>query len=170
MSRFVSLLLILFFVGCNHSKQLSLPSKLFLPESLELYSFDYDGRFDGLDGNLKIIASYDSIMCGVCSVNRLIAWRDMIEFVESTDDVSLLFIFSPKIEDSEEVLDLIKENPVDYPIFYDVNNNFAHSNDLPRGLFICLLDRNDSIIFSGNPFFGDTWDQYKNIISNYRLQ
>ncbi len=129
-----------------------------------LHSFDYRGHFDGIKSNLKIVASYDSIMCGTCSINRLIAWREMIEYVEGTDGVSLIFVFSPKVGDKEQMLELIENNPVDYPIYFDVENEFAKSNTLPKGLFVCLVDYNDSILFSGNPFHDDRWLLYKQII------
>lgn len=164
------LCVIFILTGCKQSTVVSLPTKIIIPESLELHSFDYQGRFGGKEDKFKLVASYDSLMCGVCSIKRLIAWREMIEYAESTDDMSIMLIFSPNSEDRSKMIEMIDSNPIDYPIYFDPDNKFAYYNDLPRGLFVCLLDENDSILITGNPFIDDRWDTYKTVISNYHQQ
>lgn len=166
MNRFLISFLLLILVSCTKNNKI-MTHKIEFPESLELYSFDYQNSFAGLNSNLKILASYDSIMCGPCSIKRLIAWREMIEYAEKTNDLSIIFVFSPSKKDHVEMISMIKNNPVDYPLYYDINNEFGHLNSLPVGLFVCLLDRNDSIILSGSPFVPEVWNQYKKTIENY---
>ena len=127
-------------------------NSIVFPTDMHLYDYDYD-NFKGLDSKCKLVISFDSLVCGTCSINRLIAYKDIVEYIESyKTKASVIFIFSPKIEQKEEMISMISFNPIDYPIYLDVNNSFSSLNKIPKGFFACLLDSNNNIVFHGDPF------------------
>ena len=127
---------------------------------MQLYDYNYEG-YMGLDSKCKMVISFDSLVCGTCSINRLIAYKDVIEYVEKyKTKASVIFIFAPKKEKKEEMMSLISYNPIDYPIYLDVNNSFTALNEIPKGFFSCLLDSNNNIVLHGDPFEQDKKNQY----------
>lgn len=136
--------------------------KINFTDNIVKYSYEYDKYYGGINSEYKLLISYDSLMCGLCSINRLSIWNDVLEYAENNNDYfSVIIIFSPKQNESDLILHEIKRNPIDYPLYFDENNTFSKSNRLPKGLFVCLLDSNNSVILYGNPLLNDNYSRYQ---------
>ena len=155
------------FCSCTKKQTIQYDTQLDFPSSLVKYSFG-DNEYKGIDSRTKIVAVYDSLVCGPCSVNRLIMWKDVLEFVDNNKErVSLVIIFSPKRDEYSYIEEAISSNPIDYPIYLDRDNLFLKSNKVSKGISVCLLDSCNNVILRGMPIGNDAlWNHYKDLIIN----
>lgn len=160
---------VFFLVCCKGSVKESYPeisTQLSFPETLELKLNDYSLPFGGLDSKYKILISYDSLMCGTCSVKRLTMWNDVLKYAEDhSDSLSVVFLFSPKESEKESVSVLLDTDPVSYPAFLDVNNDFYRLNSLPKGIFSCLLDNDNNVLLVGHASNDELLNDYNKVLN-----
>lgn len=159
----------LFLVCCKGTEKESyteMSTQLSFPESLELKLNNYSSQFGGLDSRYKILISYDSLMCGTCSVKRLTMWNDLLKYAEDhSDSLSVVFLFSPKESEKESVSRMLDADPVSYPSFFDVQNDFYRLNSLPRGIFTCLLDNDNNVLSVGHPSSDELLNDYRKVLN-----
>ena len=165
----VVLFLVLFVISCKEvskSPVVEISPQLCFPESVELKRYDYKLPFNGIESEYKILVSYDSLMCGSCSVNRLSMWNEMLKYAEDHSDLlSVIILFSPKESEKKKVSVMLDTDPVSYPTYFDVDNDFYKLNSLPRGIFTCLLDSNNNVLFVGHASDNELLNNYKNLLN-----
>lgn len=152
--------------GANKESNFNISTHLSFPESVELKLNNYTLPFGGLDSKYKILISYDSLMCGSCSVKRLTMWNDILKYSEDhSDSLAVIILFSPKESEKESVSGLLDTDPVSYPTFFDVNNDFYRLNSLPGGIFTCLLDNDNNVLFVGLASSNELLNDYQKVLN-----
>ena len=152
--------------SCRRNTEVSnLSSNIVFPNSLQLLSYGYS-NYKGIDDEYKILIVFDSLVCSDCVINRLVIWKDVLEYADSTDILSVVMIFSPPQKDRTRIENELQDNPVGYPIYIDNNNEFIKENNTGRGIHVSLLDKTNNIILRGNPINNDElWSKYKSLIN-----
>lgn len=101
----------------------------------------------------KFIIYYDSLDCSSCRIAHLAENNPLYEMADSSG-FSVLTIFSPRIDEIEEVkLHLMMANPP-VPVYVDVNGSFCRHNSLiPSDLRFhkFLIGTHNHPTFVGNP-------------------
>ena len=118
---------------------------------------------------IKLIVWYDSLVCSSCQVSQMHEWCDIINYSDSLAQwFSIVYIFSPKYEDMDNVNMLLKVDKLSYPVFIDPNTTFVRENpELPQNnqLHSFLIDRNNKVVLIGNPLYNPSlWALYKRTI------
>lgn len=164
--------LIVFFIfiticSCGRpAKTINLTTNVVFPSSLNLFSYGYSD-YEGVDDDYKLLIVYDSLVCSNCVINRLVIWKDILEYADSTDNLSVVMIFSPAQKEKTVVEKELRDNPIGYPIYLDEQNDFIKENNIGKGFSVCLLDNYNNVVLYGNPINNDElWNKYKDIINN----
>lgn len=167
----ISCCILLFFISCSSKSETNdsilVEQEIVFHDHLQLFNEQvYNRPFGGISSPQKMLVYIDSLICGPCFLNRISNWTKMIDFAEEySESTSLIMIVAPKNEDSLDVRDFLSSNPLDYPLFMDNNGSFQRQNNLPRGLFVCLLDSTNKVSLMGSPISNETlWEQYKDSI------
>lgn len=147
----------------NMAQFIPAPQNIRFPNDLILIDNDYSLPFNGVNAKAKIIVNFDSLVCGPCAVTSLRNWTEIVDTIESfKGDASIVFVFSPSDEDMAPVYEMLKENPLCYPLYFDESHSFAKINKMPKGAFICLVNETDSVLYYGNPLREPFWNEYQN--------
>ena len=139
------------------------------PDSLIMLKMDYEDDYYGLSAEYKIIVYYDSMCCTPCVMNNLIIWNNIVVYSENNPDrLSLVFVFSPNSELKSVFCEMMSsKNPLCYPIFVDLGNEMHELNEwLPKGLFVGLLNKENTVVAAGNPIHLGTWERFLSIIEH----
>lgn len=158
---------LLFMFSCkndaNMAQFIPAPKNIQFPDDLLLIDNNYSLPFKGLDSRAKIVVKFDSLVCGPCAVTSLKNWPRIVDAVESYNgEASIIFIFSPSAEDMIPVYGMMKDDPLCYPLYLDESHSFVNNNKMPKGVFVCLVNERDSVLYSGNPLDELFWNEYKN--------
>ena len=176
---FLAFCLCFFLISCHSNNTEQSPRndiigrQLVFHDSLKLLNLDeYRGNFGGIESSQKILVHIDSLMCGPCFVNRIAIWSKLIDLAEEYhQSTSLLMMVTPKAAESSAAEKFMLSNPLDYPLYLDKRGLFQTNNNIPRGLFVCLLDSSNRIILTGSPLSDEElWKQYQDSIINYHLK
>lgn len=106
-----------------------------------------------IDGKKVLIMYYSPKECSVCAVKHIWDFEVLYEMAEEYD-YEMLSVFSPGEDDYSELLEYIKLSEFPYPIYYDINSDFARKNTcIPEDsrFHIFLLDEDRHPVFMGNP-------------------
>lgn len=125
------------------------------------------------DTKTKVVVWFSPEECSTCRLSGLGAYKPLEEYCcDSTDHVSVMFIFSPSEEKREVFKEVIEYTTREYPIFVDYNNSFGKKNDFisKKGeLHSFLLDSDNKIVLAGNPMLSNSMlDLYKKKIEELR--
>jgi hypothetical protein len=123
--------------------------------------------------NYKVLLYVDSLGCTGCRL-MLPEWKKIINesdtiFKKKPD---FLFFFQPKLNGIEELKSLLRNSHFDYPVFIDKANSIMKLNNFPKEpKYQCfLLDKNNKVVFIGNPVYNRAiWESYKKIINGKPL-
>ena len=112
--------------------------------------------FDNEMGNsehLKLVVFLDSANCTSCNLMHINNWNSIIYKANQITAVDFIFIMETTSENKEEIISLYHNSLFHYNIYLDLNHITKQKNSfLDNPLFHCLLvDKNDKIIFVGNP-------------------
>ena len=124
------------------------------PDSLKYYSGNRE---------YKILLYIDSTGCTRCKLNIRV-WKTCLKQLGAKVDF-LFYFHSRKIDD---LLFILRDERVNYPVHLDTANMLNKINKLPANpLFHCfLLDRNNKVLAIGNPANNPKiWELYKEIIN-----
>ena len=118
---------------------------------------------------VKLVIWYDSLVCSSCQLSRMYEWNNIVTYADSLASwFSIIYLFTPKIDDIDRVNVVLKTNNFDYPLFIDRNSSFIKQNpNLPknRRLHSFLLDKNNRVVLLGNPLYNPAlWALYKRTI------
>lgn len=121
----------------------------------------------------KVIVWFSPEECSTCRLSSLGTYKTLEEYCcDSTDHVSVLFIFSPSEEKREVFKEVLDNSSREYPIFVDYNNSFGTKNDFlsKKGeLHSFLLDSDNKIVLIGNPMLSNSMlELYKKKIDELR--
>lgn len=107
----------------------------------------------GNSENLKFVVFWDSANCTSCNFMHINNWNSIIYKANQITTVDFIFIMETTSENKEEIISLYHNSLFPYNIYLDLNHITKQNNSfLDNPLFHCLLvDKNDKIIFVGNP-------------------
>ena len=133
----------------------------------------WDGRdtivTDFINVPVKMVIWYDSLICASCEVNRMYEWGQIISSADSLSQwFSIIYLFTPKNGDVDQVEVKLKADAFNYPIFIDHNAAFVKQNKLPknRHLHSFLLDKENKVVIVGSPLHNpQLWELYKRTIN-----
>ena len=122
---------------------------------LDVYLEDSVISYNKVDFQQYAILVYiDSIGCMSCKMN-LSEWADFILELDSISNKAIpcLFIFNPKNDDKERVINLLKRAHFSYPVCIDKRDAFNILNNFPTDnrFQTFLLDKNNKVVAIGNP-------------------
>lgn len=165
-------LIILIFVSCenNHEKRelkkiygekIEFPQDMLYVENGEIKNNTF------VINNDYILLSYiDSSFCNKCHVRTFGFWKEIIDTC-SLLGCNAVFIFSPKLDELEDVLSFLKSS-FPYPVYVDANHEFKSTNNfIPNEIEYntFLLDNNGCIKIVGNPLYSESiWTLYKTVL------
>ncbi len=103
----------------------------------------------------RLIVYYDSTECMSCAMNKMNDWHKLLsEIYNNHHNTSVLFLFSPRIEDVKSIKYNYKVHKFGHEIFIDYKYQFKKSNpDLPpqKMYHVFLLNKFNQIVFVGDP-------------------
>ena len=156
-------IVLLFVTGCSkyqlrREMHRFASSPIVIPSDLELIS-DRCVLKSQLPGDKPLmVIYYDSLECGSCKVNHLIDLTELYELADSTKSFEVVTIFSPKVEEYDELIRLLFLNDFSYPVYVDFSGNFRNNNmHIPsdRKFHNFLLNTDRYPVFVGNPVYGE---------------
>ena len=167
------LLLVTIFLPACSSKEESAVKKIVTEWVGRELSVPYD-RFtisgesipiDPAEYDYKIVNYVDSSSCNRCSM-KLDMWNMYMSRLNAMDaNVGLFTIV--KSNDVEEIINIVKSSPFNYPVMIDSIGIFANENNPPNDIKFntFLLDTDNKVIAIGNPALIPTvGDLYRAII------
>ena len=103
--------------------------------------------------DMKLIMYIDSLSCSQCRISHLNSLLALYEFAVSDNRFSVLTIFSPRSQDLPDVVQRIILQDFPYPLYVDVDGEFARRNVIPKDLRFhnFLIDSEGKLRFVGNP-------------------
>lgn len=118
-----------------------------------------------LDGNLvahssldmykdkKLIMFVDSSLCTSCRISALNNMIELYELSETDGRFSVIAIFSPAINESQYIEEMLKHLYFPYPLYIDRNHLFLQINSIPKDsrFHNFLIDKEGRILCVGNP-------------------
>lgn len=111
----------------------------------------------------RIVVFYDTATCATCQIKRIDEWKFLFSDID-TSQITPLFIFSPRDDDRVRYEEELRKAELPYSVITDYDRLFTKSNDhLPelRTLHVFLLDRDDTVVFAGNPMHNNLlWEIY----------
>lgn len=161
-------------ISCNYvykknlTKEVSsfLGQTIKIPENIKYYGFNENPSYLK-EGIPKIIVWFDSTDCAPCSVKSMYLYEEIESFCrDSLNGAELVFLFSPR-NDENAILqsNLYASRPV-YDVYVDENREMYDLNSsIPsiKELHVFLLDKNNTVQFSGRPVM-----QNKKMIELYK--
>lgn len=168
MKRFFLFLYVIFIslamVSCGERKKIEsmmadfIKTKIVIPNDLECICRREVKTIDleSIKEN-RLVIYYDSLDCSSCRISHLEENFPLYEMAD-TGSFSLLTIFSPRVDELEEVrLQLMLIN-FQFPIYVDVNGSFSRQNaSIPSDLRFhnFLVGPDNHPLFVGNPLAND---------------
>ncbi len=135
----------------------SLGKKLFIPDSLELYTHSPSSitRKEIFNSELKIYSHIDA-SCGTC-IESLKTWdRAIPEFNKKNVQVILICTSNNKFELLKYFFESKEIKGFSHPLFLDYKNDFKEKNKFmaeSKNFETVLTDKDDNILLIGNPNF-----------------
>lgn len=119
------------------------------------------------ENKYKMVVYIDSIGCTECNM-KIERWIDIFKYTQdSLPNLSIIYIVSPKMSQSQKITSYFKKYEIDYPIFVDSLNQFGNLNKIPKDskYHTFLIDRQNRIVIVGSPILSDRmWQLYKDYI------
>ena len=168
---FVLILSMLAVLSCVNRNGKAVQSHDLLGRSVTFTS-ELKPTFNGRDTNLvieegiKMMIFYDSIDCTSCLMNQMYEWSDIINYCEE-NDVRLYFILSPSAYEFYTLINLLRIQSLDYPVWVDPSGSFLAANHfmLKGEKNSYLLDADNRIILVGIPLRNSAlWEEYKRLM------
>ena len=117
-----------------------------------------------------MVIYYDNAECGSCRISKLNMLDTLFRLSETTNKFQMLVVFSPKEEELQEILSLLRDKHYQYPIALDVSNDFCKFNPFipdDSRFHSFLTDSNRKPIFIGNPLYSsELWDMFMERLNN----
>lgn len=165
-------LLLLSFIAasCGHaslSRQLKSFSKetIVIPDELTEVRGHNVARISDDRKEFAFITYFDSLSCSRCQINHLSDFNDFYEVADSVGVLDYLVIFSPRMEEYDELVKELVLNDFPYPVYVDYGGSFRKANAcIPEDsrFHSFLLDRNGHPAFVGNPVASQKlWDLFE---------
>lgn len=119
----------------------------------------------------KIVVFTDSTQCATCRLYAIGQWKPFMDSMDQNlKDIDYIFIFQPSKDNTQAVIDKVKDIELETCIYIDVNGIFLKKNpQVPHSshLQTMLLDENNTVQLVGNPISNDKMDKlYRSIINN----
>lgn len=145
-----------------YGKQIVLPSEY---ESLSISGIP--DITDEMHKRYKIVTYIDSSSCSECAFKIVKQWDELLKDIPAHADVGFIPVMYPY--NKEEIGKLLELYAIEWPLLYDVRNEFIAKNRLKvlaRNKTF-LLDENNRIIVVGEPLnAAPLWDVYKKAMNN----
>lgn len=111
------------------------------------------------DKSARLIVFFDSTTCQSCRVNKLYEWDSIIS-IETKENAKFetMFIFSPTADQKGLLKRSLATSKFSHVVWFDYSNSFLTNNTfIPKDsrFHVFLLDRNNKIVFVGNPLYGE---------------
>jgi len=177
MSKFFLFILVVSLLGSCSNERFVKDVEKFINQQITFSFNEWDVVWNGKDTSLsditkvpvKLVVWYDSLICNSCQLNRMYNWYDITDYADSMSQwFSVVFLFTPKKEDTNKVHSKLLTEKFDYPVFTDLNAIFYERNPIiPKNkqLHSFLLDKNNRIVLVGSPLYNpELWALYKRII------
>lgn len=166
MKYFIILLFVSFFYSCNINK---ISSALYDMKEKKVCFKDLEpillgkelstGSINLSSKDARLVVYFDSTSCQSCRVNKLYEWNNIIEIEsESRGEFEIIFIFSPSISQKALLKRSLAVSKFAHVVWFDYNNYFFKNNTfIPKDnrFHVFLLDKNNKIVFVGNPLYGE---------------
>lgn len=140
-----------------YGKQIVLPSEY---ESLSVSGIP--DIADEMYKRYKIVTYIDSSSCSECAFQLVKKWDELLRDIPLHADVGFIPVMYPY--DKEEITELLEQFKIEWPLLYDVKNEFIVRNKLnvlARNRTF-MLDENNKIIVVGEPLNAlPLWEVYK---------
>ena len=124
-------------------------------DSLSKYSYNYCDSLP-FDVNQKTLVVYfDSVTCGICETRNLDSWQTLLSSIDSVGcftPFNVLFVFTPKHNQSVSFRVMLKNIDIHYPVILDEKAIFTHNNKLPHNtlLHTFFLDEDGKVELVGD--------------------
>ena len=173
--RLIFVLPVMLFCSCTQQR-FTKSVEQFMGNRISI-SADWNAYYKGKDTLLsdfvnipiKLMVWYDSLGCISCNANKMYMWGNIANYADSMAQwFNIIFLFTPKTGDIQEVITAFSRERFDYPVFLDSDGSFIKQNkDLPKNqqLHSFLLDKNNRVVLVGNPLYNPAlWALYKRTI------
>ena len=166
---------------CNHApRRMELPdfgttikvsTDSFLCLSPDTLSSAFKKGYNCDSVNFRYIIYSDSTICSPCELGKMGIWRSI---ERNTKDIGVkvdyIFIFSPSKSKTKELINAFYKRSYKFRLHIDTLNVLERENPMISHSFSCLLDKNDTIVFIGNPAKNEAIERnyYKFLIQSKR--
>ncbi len=134
------------------------------PGMLEVTDGKISPYHDNEINKALMVIYYDKAECGSCRISKLNMLDTLYRLSETSDKFNMLVVFSPKEEEFQEILSLLKDRKYPYPVAMDINGDFGRFNSfIPEDsrFHSFLTDSNRKPIFIGNPLYSsELWKMF----------
>lgn len=165
--------LISIFCSCNGNNTSAdavrqwMGKEIHIPEQMTFILQGDTIKYNWTNSDYKIITFIDSAGCSECKM-RLPMWQHIVDKLNSSLDIDVSFIMVVETDDSESIINLLKQNYFCLPIVIDTECKISGMNPLPMApeLKTFLLNSDNRVIAIGNPAFSKKiYSLYENIIN-----
>ena len=108
---------------------------------------------------------HDSLSCSSCQISHLADIQSIYELSDSLGTFEVMTIFSPRLEEYDQVLRDLEIREFEYPVYLDVTGSFVSPNGcIPsdRRFHSFLTDSDRHPVFVGSPISGDRlWELFE---------
>lgn len=170
-----SLSVLLLFTSCDRQR-VAKSLRQFYAETIEIPSDlqKITGRIQSEVGNRErtpaLIIYHDSLSCSSCQISHLADLNDVYALADSLGTFEVMSIFSPSVEEYDEVLKNLIYRDFEYPVYIDFSGSFRQKNDcIPKDCLFhnFLIDSNGHPVFVGNPIASDDlWNLFNKALSS----
>ncbi len=159
---FILCALALLSTGCSRQKiarQLKefQKTEVVIPHELQKVESRIIGNYSPGGKTVTLVNYYDSTSCSSCRVAHLSDLIGIYELEQEYPEFQVLTIFSPQMENYDDLLAELFVSDFPYPVYVDIDAVFRKSNpQIPEDekFHTFLIDRNMKPLFVGNPTAG----------------
>ena len=139
-------------------------NEVVIPPDLQKISDRSQSEIGNLPQTPLLIFYHDSLACSSCQINHLPDYIGVYELADSLGTFEVLTIFSPRLDEYDEVVRLLMVQNFPYPVYVDFSGSFRRGNSfIPSDsrFHNFLTDSRGRPVLVGNPVAGDTmWDLF----------
>ena len=114
------------------------------------------------DYNHLLVVNIDSTECTSCRISHLHQWYEWFGLAEDKNmHFSIIIVIQPKSDEVFNISNKLRRNSQihkNIPLYLDINGSFLKKNfnfSIPPTMQTMLLDKNDSIVYVGNPLINN---------------
>ncbi len=155
------IILLLFLFSCQDKKKEEIKhliskwqgKEIQFPQDMVFMRFNSDTIYHTIPNpSHKVLVYVDSIGCTSCKL-QLPRWKELIQYIDSTSQETVPFLFFFHPNDKNEIRYLLKRQGFNTPICFDQSDKLNQLNHFPTDdrYQTFLLDKANKVLIIGNP-------------------